>query len=179
MKLLHKIAYTGQTEPVLGNLGRWGCTKGQLLKECNTLPFWTRPNLTMSPTIISCYVSPHKNLYLIMSLHQLMNKNTVELVKNQKSLGFYKTLFGAKTKQPMEVMVDLCNLKKMPQGIEGPLSRQGVSYVQRLQGCLFPYTHSEPVQKIAQVSPPGSDLSVQSSTFWSVHSTHGVHYSDQ
>ena len=50
--------------------------------------FQTRPNLTRSPTIISCYVNPHRNLYLIEALHQLMNKNTVELVKNQESPRF-------------------------------------------------------------------------------------------
>ena len=57
-------------------------------KEGYILPFQTRPNLTKSPTIISCYVHPHSNLYLLDALHQLTNKNAVELVTNQESLGF-------------------------------------------------------------------------------------------
>ena len=65
----------------------------QILEEGYTLPFWTWPHLTRSPTVISCYVSPHRNLYLLEALHQLMDKNAVELVQNQKSLEFFNRLF--------------------------------------------------------------------------------------
>ena len=65
----------------------------QMLKEGYTLPFQTRPNLTRSPTIISCYVNPHRNFYPLEALHQLTNRNAIELVKNQESLGFYYRLF--------------------------------------------------------------------------------------
>ena len=44
----------------------------QILWEGYTLPFRIRPNLTRSPTIISCYVNPHRNLNLLEGLHQLM-----------------------------------------------------------------------------------------------------------
>ena len=56
-----------------------------ILKQGYTLPFQIRPNLTRSPTIISCYANPHSNLYLLEVLNQLINKNAVELVKNQES----------------------------------------------------------------------------------------------
>ena len=65
----------------------------QMIKQGYILPFLIRPNLTRSPTMISCYANPHRNLYLLEALHQPMNKNTVELVKNQESLGFYNLLF--------------------------------------------------------------------------------------
>ena len=65
----------------------------QILREGYTLPFQTRPNLTRSLTIISCYVNPHRNLCLLEALHRLMGKNAVELVQNQKSLGFFNHLF--------------------------------------------------------------------------------------
>ena len=65
----------------------------QMLKEGYILPFQTRLNLTRSPTIISCYVNLHRNLYLLEALHQLTNKNAVELVKNQEFLDFYNWLF--------------------------------------------------------------------------------------
>ena len=64
-----------------------------MLKDGYTLPFQARPNLTRSPAIVSCYVHPYRNLYLLMALHQLTNKNAVELVQNQTSLGFYNRLF--------------------------------------------------------------------------------------
>ena len=65
----------------------------QILKEGYTLPFRIRPNLTRSPTVISCYVNPHMNSYLLEALHQLIAKNAVELVKHQTSLGFFNRLF--------------------------------------------------------------------------------------
>ena len=65
----------------------------QILREGYTLPFWIRPKLTRSPTVISCYVNPHRNSYLLEALHQLIDKNAVELVQNQTSLGFFNRLF--------------------------------------------------------------------------------------
>ena len=56
------------------------------IREGYTLPFQIRPNL-------SCYVNPHRNLYLLEALHQLMDKNAVEIVQNKKSLGFFNRLF--------------------------------------------------------------------------------------
>ena len=77
------------------------------------LPFQTRPNLTRSPTIVSCYVNPHRDLYLLEALHQLTNKNAVELVTNQESLGFYNQLFlVSKPNNKLRPILDLSNLNK-------------------------------------------------------------------
>ena len=65
----------------------------QILMEGYTLPFRVRPKLTRSPTVISCYANPHRNSYLLEALHQLIDKNAVELVQNQTSLGFFNRLF--------------------------------------------------------------------------------------
>ena len=65
----------------------------QILKEGYTLPFRIRPRLTRSPTVISCYVNPHRNSYLLEGLHQLIAENAVELVKHQTHLGFFNRLF--------------------------------------------------------------------------------------
>ena len=65
----------------------------QILKEGYTLPFRIRPNLSRIPTVISCYGNPHRNLKLLEALHQLMDKNAIELVHKQTSLGFFKGLF--------------------------------------------------------------------------------------
>ena len=64
-----------------------------VLREGYVLPFRSRPYLTREPTITSCHVDPHRNSYLLEALHQLLNKNAVELVRNQQSLGFYNRLF--------------------------------------------------------------------------------------
>ena len=60
-----------------------------ILKEGYPLPFRIRPRLTRYPTVVSCYVNPHRDSYLMEALHQLIDK----LVQNQKSLGFFNQLF--------------------------------------------------------------------------------------
>ena len=65
----------------------------QILKEGYTVPFRVRPKLTRSPTVISCYVNPHRNSCLFEAIYQLVDKNAVELVQNQTSFGFFNRLF--------------------------------------------------------------------------------------
>ena len=85
----------------------------QMLKEGYTLPFQNRPNLTRKPTIVNCYVNPHRNSYPLEALHQLTNKNAIELVTNQESLGFYNRLFLVpKSNNKWRPILDLSNLNK-------------------------------------------------------------------
>ena len=63
------------------------------LREGYTLPFRFRPHLTRSPTVISNYHNSAKQSFLLEALCQLINKNAVEPVENQNSLGFYNRLF--------------------------------------------------------------------------------------
>ena len=138
----------------------------QMWKEGYTLPFQTRPNLTGKPTIVSCYVNPHRNLYLLEALHQLTNKNAIELVTNQESLGFYNRLFlGPKTKQQMETHTRSEQSQQIPQGrkiLNGDTRNNpdlppgsGVGNVHRLQGRLLPHTHTKPIKKISEISCTG------------------------
>ena len=69
----------------------------QILKEGYTLPFRTRPNLSRTPTVISCYGNPHRNLSLLDALHQLMDKNAIELVHKPNSLEFFNSSRRAPT----------------------------------------------------------------------------------
>ena len=59
-----------------------------------------------------------------------------------------------------------------------PLAR-GVGYLNRLQGCLLPYTNTGTVQEIAEISCTGSDIPVQGTAIQFVHSTHGVYCNSQ
>ena len=63
------------------------------LREGYTLPFRFRPNVSRSPTVISNYQNPTRQANLLEALCQLVNKNAVEPVENQNSLGFYNRLF--------------------------------------------------------------------------------------
>ena len=61
----------------------------RILREGYTLPFRFRPNLTRSPMVISKYVNPQRQAFLLEALTQLTNKNAVEPVTNQTSLGYF------------------------------------------------------------------------------------------
>ena len=83
----------------------------QILKEGYTLPFRIWPNLSRTPTVISCYGNPHRNLKLLEALHQLMDKNAIELVHKKVSLGFFNRLFLVpKPKNKWRPILDLSNL---------------------------------------------------------------------
>ena len=83
----------------------------QILREGYTLPFRIRPKLTRSPTVISRYVNPHRNSYLMVALHRLIDKNAVELVRNNTSLGFFNRLFLVpKPNKKWRPILDLSNL---------------------------------------------------------------------
>ena len=158
----------------------------EILREGYTLPFRTRPKLTRYPTVISCYVNPHRSSYLLEALHQLIDKNAVELVQNQTSLGFFQpAIFGAKAQQQVEAYSRSEQTKSISQGGEiqnGDTGNHqnippagGVGHLDRLQGRLLPYTNTGTIQEIPEISCRGSDIPVQSSAFWSVHSTPGVY----
>ena len=83
-----RSACRGQTKPVLGNLGSLGCqTKGLTNVERVLHPPF------LEQTKLDKVTDYHKLLCKApQALHQPMNKNAVELVKNRESLGFYNIL---------------------------------------------------------------------------------------
>ena len=87
--------FSSKLHQFLGKIGSPGGQPQSCISPQGRLhsPLRFQPNLTRSPTIISHYVNPHRNLYLVEALHQLLNKNAVELVSTQTSLGFYNRLF--------------------------------------------------------------------------------------
>ena len=48
-----------------------------------------------------------------------------------------------------------------------------------VQGCLLPHTYTGTVQEISQIPCSRSDISIQGSSLWSFHSSHGVHSGSQ
>ena len=52
---------------------------------------------------------------------------------------------------------------------------RGMGYLHRFQGRLFPYSHTGTVQEISEIPCPGSDIPIQGTALWAVHSTLGVH----
>ena len=119
-----------------------------------------------------------------------MEKNAVELVQNQKSVGFFSQLFLVpKPNNKWRPILDLSKKKSFPQG--GKIQNGGTGNYQdfpptkrvgdlnRFQGHLLPHINTRTVQEISEISCRGSDIPVQSSALWSVHSTHGVYCSSE
>ena len=161
----------------------------QILKEGYTLPFWTRPKLVRFPTVISCYGNPQRNGYLLEALHQLIDKNAVEVVRNQTSLSFFKIVSSPKTKQSVETDLGSEQSEFLPQGGEiqdgdpgnhqdiTPASR--VDHLHRLQGCILPHPNTGTVQEISEVSCSRANIPIQSPTIRTFDSTTGVHCSSK
>ena len=161
----------------------------QILKEGYTLPFQTRPKLTRSPSVISCYVYPQRNSYLLEALHQLIDKNAVEVVRNKNSLSFFNRLFLVpKPNNKWRPILDLSHLNLLQNGEiqngdtgdhQSIPSRRGVGNFHRLQRCLLPHSNSRTIQKVPEVSRPGANIPVQSVTLRPVNSTFRVHCSSK
>ena len=158
----------------------------QILREGYTLPFRIRPNLTRSPTVISRYANPHRNSYLLEAFHQLIDKNAIELVHNQTSLGFFNRLFLVpKPNNKWRPILDLSKLNlflkvekfkmETPETIRTSLQQgEWVTSVD-FKDAYFHNTDTGTVQEILKVPCSGPDLPVQGTALWSVHSAHGVH----
>ena len=161
----------------------------RILREGYTLPFWFRPNLTRSPTVISNYVNPQRQSHLLEALYQLTDKNAVEPVANQNSLGFYNRLFLVpKPNNRWRPILDLSTLNTFLNTVIQnedlrdnkvlPTDR-GMGYFHKLQGRILPHTNSQSVQEVHAFSHSGSVLPLQGPTLWSVHSTNEVHSGGQ
>ena len=94
---------------------------------------------------------------------------------------FQPIVFSPKAKQQVETYPRSEQIESFPQGgeIQNGDTRHhqnipptgGVGYLNRLQGRLLPYLYTGTVQEIIEISCPGSDIPIQSTALWSVHST--------
>ena len=92
---------------------------------------------------------------------------------------------GSQTQQQMEANPGLEQSKPFSQNRKIQDGNSGnhqnlsptrtVGNLHRLQGCLFPCSHTGTVKEILEISRPGTDLSVQSSPLRPINSSHGVH----
>ena len=158
----------------------------QILREGYTLPFRTRPKLSRVPTVVSCYGNPRRNLKLLEALHQLTAKKCYRTGKQTDLPGVLQPIIpGSQTQQQMEANPGLEQSKPFSQNRKIQDGNSGnhqnlsptrtVGNLHRLQGCLFPRSHTGTVKEILEISRPGTDLSVQSSPLRPINSSHGVH----
>ena len=153
----------------------------QILKEGYTLPFRIPAKAHKVTHGYKLLCQFPQNSYLLEALHQLIAKNAVELVKHQTSLGFFNRLFLVpKPNNKWRPILDLSKLNLFlktgdPGNHQNVSPTRGVGYLNRFPGHLLPYTNTGTVQEISEISCPRSDIPIQSTALWSVHSTLGVH----
>ena len=83
----------------------WGWTLGSTNVEGGLhSPFPVKTKLDKVTKIINCYVHPHRNLYWLEALHQLMNKDAVKPVQN---LWASSTFRGSKPHNRWRPILDL------------------------------------------------------------------------
>ena len=177
-----------QTTKLLANLaGSRGRSENSSNLEGTLHPPF--PNPTKSYKVSDCHKplcqSPQEQLPVggITSTYGLKRSRTGP--QSDISGVFQSTLSSPKTQQQMEANTGSEQIKPLPQGeeIQNGDTRnhqnippaRGVGHLRRLQGCLLPHTDTGTIQKIPKISCPGPDLSIQSTAFWAVHSSHGVH----
>ena len=141
----------------------------------------------------------HSHKQLCQSLQEPLPAEGITSAYRQKCSGtstkpnisgvFQPTIFGPKAQQQLETYIRYEQTESFPQGGEiqnGDTGNhqdipptRGVGHLNRFQRRLLPYTDTGTVQKIFEISCPGSDIPVQSSAFQSVNSTLGVHCSSK
>ena len=162
----------------------------QILKEGYTLPFRIRPKLVRFPTVISCYVNPQRNSYLLEALHQLIDKNAVEIVRNQTSLSFFNRLFLVpKPNNRWRPILDLSNLNfflkaekfkmETPETIRTSLQQGEWITSTDFKDAYFHIPIQEQSRKSQEISCSRTNIPIQSPTIWTFDSTTGVHCSSE
>ena len=187
-----KSTCRGQTSNFLANLAGSGCRS----KSSTNLETGLHPPLldqAKSVQISHCRKpvcqSPQEQLPVGGIATAYRQKCCRISSKSVFSRVFQPTFLSSETQQKMEANTRpeqtkyFSQSRKIQNGDTGnhqniPPTR-GVGNLSRFQRRLLPYTNTGTVQEISKISCPGSDISIQGSTFRSVHSTHGVHCSSQ
>ena len=157
----------------------------QILKEGYALPFRIRPKLTRSPVVKLLCKSPQEQLPA-GGITSAYSQKCCRTSKTSNISGvFQPTISSPKGQQQVEAHTRSEQTESFPQDREiqngdtgnhqnVPPTR-GVGHLNRLQGCLLPYTNTGTVQEISEIPCRWSDIPIQGTAIWSVHSTLGVH----
>ena len=184
----HKFTCRGQTSTLLGNLAKSGFRS----ESSSNTEGGLHPPLS-DPTQTHKISDSHKPL--CQSPQEQLPDGGITSAYRQKCSGvskkqhlsrfFQPAIFSSQAKQKMEPYTRPEQSEFFPQGGEiqdGDTGNhqdipptRGVGHLDRLQGRLLPYTNTRTIQEISEISPPGSDIPIQGTSFQSVHSTLGVH----
>ena len=187
-----KSSCRGKTSKLLDNVVTNGCrSQGSSNPETGLHPSLPKPAKTVKVS--------HSRKQLCQSSQEQLPVRSIAAAYRQKccrtgpqsniSRVFQPALFGSQTEQQMEAHFRPKQTESLSQDGEiqnGNTGNHpdippagGVGNICRLQGCLLPHSHTGTVQEIPQVPCPRSDIPIQGSSLWPVHSSHGVHSGSQ
>ena len=187
-----KSSCRSETSKLLDNLVTNGCrSQGGSNPKTGLYPSLPKPT--------QIFKVSHSRKQLCQSSQEQLPVRSIAAAYRQKccrtgpqsniSRVFQPALFGSQTEQQMEAHFRPKQTESLSQ--DGEIqngntgnhpdipSAGGVGNISRLQGCLLPHTHTGTVQEISQVPCPRSDIPIQGSSLWPVHSSHGVHSGSQ
>ena len=161
---------TDKATAVLGNLGNLGDQpKGHKNPQRRLHQDPTKFDKVTNHHKLQCQSSQEPRPY--RGIFALLTKNAVDLARNQKSLEFFN-----QPNNRWRPILDLSNLNQFlkakkfkmetPETIQTspPQTPPPHPPVHRFQGCLLPYSHSQPVQEVPAFSHLGSNLPIQQTT---------------
>ena len=179
-----KSACRGQTSTLLENLTGSGCrSESNSNFERGLHPPLSDPTKTHK-------ISHSRKLLCQSPQEQLPDGGITSAYRQKCSRGcpqsnipgvFQPAFSGPQTQQQMETYLRSEQTKPLSQGGEiqngnagnhqdvPPI--RGVGHLNRFQGRLLPHPNTGTVQEIPQISCPGSDIPIQSTALWPVHST--------
>ena len=182
----HQSTCRGQTAKVLGKVVRAGS------ESCSNPEGGLHPSL---PDLAKLIKNPNSGKLLWQSSQKSQTVRGITSAYGKKCYRtgtqtdltrvLQPTIPGSQTQQQMEAnprfeqSKSFSQNRKIQDGDSGnhqnlsPTRRVG--NLHRLQGSIFPHSQTGTVKEILEISRPRTDLSVQSSPFRSIHSSHGVH----
>ena len=187
-----KSSCRGKTSKLLDNLVTNGCRpQGSSNPKAGLHPAFPKPTQT--------FKGSHSHKQLCQSSQEQLPVRSIAAAYRQKccrtgsqpniSRVFQPALLSTQTQQQMEADLRPKQTKLFSQ--DGEIQNgntgnhqnvppaRGVGNLSRLQGCLLSHTYTGTIKEISQISYPGSDIPVQGSSLWSVHSAPGVHCDSQ
>ena len=183
-----KSACRGQTSKLLANLAGSGC------RSENS----SNPERGLFPPLsdrAKAHKVSHSYKLLCQSPQEQLPAGGITSAYRQKcsrngpqsniSRVFQPAICSPQAQQQMETYTICEKAESFPQGgkiqngdtgnHQNVSPTRGVGHLSGFQRRLLPCTNTGTVQEISEISCPGSNVPVQSSALWSVHSTHGVH----
>ena len=162
-----------------------------ILREGYQLPFKERPPLTRCPVVASGSSNPLRNKNLNEALQSLGQKQAIERVSVQSSLGFYNRLFLVpKPNKKWRPILDLSQLNlylapatfkmETPDSNHQTLPSAGrVGHFAGFQRRVLSHPNKPQVAEISPIPHKRSDFSIHSPSLWPVDGSVGVHQRGQ